>query len=180
MKIKKDNTSVLLVLEQSFYQGEFISESDEDGQVQWNGACLDRAQRSVIGLRQAMAYCKYSGVKFEPKLNGNSYRFGADKQEPLGSINICFPAMTGAVELNVDMVGADVPFLVGLDTMDVLAITSDTVLNVLKRPKEGCFTPLVWKHGHVFLEWQKERNVFFTKHGLKKMHRSSIPRIRVS
>jgi hypothetical protein len=138
MPIKKDDTSVLLVLEQSFDQGEFISESDEDGRVQWNGACLDTgSQRSVIGLRQAMAYCKYSGVKFERKPNGNFYRFGVGKQESLVSIKICFPAMTGAVELNLGVVGADVPFLIGLDTMAALAITAGTVLNVLKCPKEG-------------------------------------------
>jgi hypothetical protein len=119
-----------------------------------------------------MAYCKYAGDKFEPKQDGNSYRFGADKQESLGSIKICFPAMRVPVELNVDVIGADVPFLVGLDTMDALAITTDTVLNVLKCPKEGWSIPLVRKHGHVFLEWQKGIDVYFTKDELKKMHRS--------
>jgi hypothetical protein len=47
----------------------------------WNGACVDTgAQKTVIGLSQAMAYCRFVGTKFNLQQSNNVYRFGIDKQ----------------------------------------------------------------------------------------------------
>jgi hypothetical protein len=119
-----------------------------------------------------MAYCKYKGVKFKPKPNGNKYRFGADKQESLGSIPIVFPSSKGNHELDIDVVSTDIPFLVGLDTLDSLGITADTVMNVLKCPGDEWSLPLVRKLGHVYLEWNDFHDILFTKEQLKRMHLS--------
>ena len=97
-QIYENDPKTFLVFEKSISEN-YISNPakyEQKEQVPWNGACLDTgAQKSVIGLNQAMAYCKYKGVKFKPKPNGNKYRFGADKQESLGSIPIIFPSREG-------------------------------------------------------------------------------------
>jgi hypothetical protein len=72
-----------------------------------------------------------------------------DKQESLGSIPIVFPSSKGNHELHIDAVSTDIPFLVGLDTLDYLGITARTVMNVLKCLVEGCILPLVRKLGYV-------------------------------
>jgi hypothetical protein len=55
----------------------------------WNGACVDTgAQKTVIGLPQAMAYCRFVGTKFKLQRSNNVYRFGVGKQDSLGSIAI--------------------------------------------------------------------------------------------
>jgi hypothetical protein len=74
--------------------------------------------------------------------------------------------------LNVDVVQANVPFLIGLDILDANGLTADTVSNKLKCPKGGWETPpLVRKIGHLYLEWSYEGNILFSKSELTKMHR---------
>ena len=80
------------------------------------------------------------GVKFKPRKNRNSYRFGEDLQRSLGYIEIRIPSPRDRfVFLNVDVVNVDVPFLIGLDVLDQLEMTVDTVENALKCPS------LKWK-----------------------------------
>jgi hypothetical protein len=55
----------------------------------WNGACVDTgAQKTVIGLPQAMAYCRVVRKTFKLQRSNIVYRFGVDKQDSLGSIAI--------------------------------------------------------------------------------------------
>jgi hypothetical protein len=66
-----------------------------------NGACLDTgAQSSVIGLRLAMDFCSTPASSLNQSRMKNSYRFSLYKQESLGCIKVCFPAMGDEVELN--------------------------------------------------------------------------------
>jgi hypothetical protein len=46
--------------------------------------------------------------------------------------------------INVDVVKANVPFLIGLDTVDAFEMIVDTVENELRAPKAE----------HVYLEWK--------------------------
>jgi hypothetical protein len=75
-------------------------------------------------------------------------------------------------ELDIDVVSTDIPFLVGLDTLDSLRVTADTVMNVLKSPGDEWSLPLARKLGHVYLEWNDFHDILFTKEELKRMHLS--------
>jgi hypothetical protein len=112
----------------------------------WNGACVDiGAQKTVIGLPQAMAYCRFVGKKFKLQRSNNVYRFGVDKKHSLGSIAIHIPTPASVITLNVDVVRANVPLLIGIDVLDANGLTADTVSNKLKCPRGGWETPLVRK-----------------------------------
>jgi hypothetical protein len=93
-----------------------------------------------------------------------------DKQESIGSIKIVFPCKKQNKELDVDVVGVDVPFLVGLDKMDKLGKTADTVMNALRCPEGKWYLPLVRKLGPVYLEWNIPHELLFTKAQLQRMH----------
>jgi hypothetical protein len=138
----------------------------------WSGACVGTgAQETVIGLSQARAYCRFVGKKFKLQRSNNVYRFGVDKRDSLGSIAIHIPTPAAVITLNVDVVRAKVPLLIGLEILDASGVTADTVSNKLKCPKGGWETPLVRKIGHVYLEWCYEGNNLFSKSELTKMHR---------
>ena len=71
----------------------------------WQGACIDNgAQRTVIGLLQAEAYCRLVGCKFTLKANSNQYRFGVGVQKSIESISIRLPFLKdGFVPIEVDI-----------------------------------------------------------------------------
>ena len=139
----------------------------------WQGACLDTgAQRTVIGLRQAKAYCRYTGTKFRLVSSKNRYRFGNDRQSSLGSLTIQIPFLDSHATIErVDVVNSDVPLLIGLDLLDKYGIFINTITNRLHCPQLQLQTPLVRKNGHVYLEWPKHQRVFFTIPELLRLHR---------
>lgn len=54
------------------------------------GACLEKgAQPTVIGLKQVIAYCCFSNTKLKTTNSNNTYRFGNDYQQSVGSLNMC-------------------------------------------------------------------------------------------
>jgi hypothetical protein len=123
--------------------------------VTWHGACVDTgAQKTVIGLPQAKAYCRFIGTKFKLKENRNVYQFGVIKQESLGSLKVILPTPEPLINLEIDVVQADVPLLIGLDVLYENGMTADTLNNFLKCPGRGWKIPLVRKLGHVYLEWE--------------------------
>jgi hypothetical protein len=138
----------------------------ESHNISWNGACVDMgAQKTVIGLPQAKAYCRFIGKKFKLKQNNNVYRFGVGKQKSLGSLRITLPTPDSPIILEIDVVQADVPLLIGLDVLDQNGLTADTLNNSLKCPGRGWEIPLVRKLGHIYWEWELNNNMFFHKDG---------------
>lgn len=140
----------------------------------WNGACLDTgAQTTVIGLNQAKAYCRYMRVKLKTKENSNKYKFGEDQQNSLGSMRIRIPIPDHKmITERVDIVKADVPFLIGLDLLDKYKFYVNNVDNCLCSTKLNLKIPLVRKHGHLYLEWSKNDTIMYTKSELFKLHRN--------
>jgi hypothetical protein len=65
-----------------------------------------------------MACCRFVGKKCNLQRSNNVYRFGVDKQDSLGTIAIHIPTPAYVVTLNVDVVRANVPLLIGLDVLD--------------------------------------------------------------
>jgi hypothetical protein len=96
----------------------------------WNGACVDTGvQKIVFGLPQAMPYCRFVGKTFKLQRSSIVYRFGVEKQDSLGFIVIHIPTPASVITLNVDVVRANVPLLIGLDVLDANGSTADTVSN---------------------------------------------------
>lgn len=103
----------------------------------------------------------------------NSYRFGNSLQKSLGSINIRVPVLESMlISIQVDVVPSNVPFLIGLDILDRYQMIVDNVHNVLRCYSIECEIPLVRKFGHIYLEWPKQNDVFYTQEELRKLHRN--------
>jgi hypothetical protein len=60
-------------------------------------------------------------------------------------------------------VDADIPFLVGLDTLDAFGLNVLSVRNELESVDYGWKLPLVRKHGHLYLELTREHKILFTR-----------------
>jgi Aspartyl protease len=139
----------------------------------WQGACLDTgAQRTVIGLPQARAYCRYMGCRLTLAKSRTVFRFGVGVSKSRGILHMRIPTPNESfMLLAVDDVDADIPFLVGLDILDLFQLNVDTVQNQLRAPKAGWSIPLVRKNGHIYLEWKPEDRILFTKAELTRLHR---------
>ena len=139
----------------------------------WQGACIDNgAQKTVIGLKQALAYCSFVGVPFNPRKNRNIYRFGVDERESLGSIEIRIPLPGFAfIPIQVDVIPTNIPFLLGLDTLDKCKMYFDNTTNKLVWPKGNWEHPVVRKLGHAYVEWKPSDQILFTRAELLRLHR---------
>jgi Aspartyl protease len=120
----------------------------------WNCACIDTgAQRTVIGLAQARAYCKFLGIPFALSISKRVFVFWVGKRNSLGILHMRFPTPNGSfIMLEVDVVPTNVPMLLGLDVLEKFGLCADTVHNVLHCTAEDWNLPLVSKLGHVYLE----------------------------
>lgn len=144
---------------------------DRDREFCWEGACVDTgAQKTVIGLRQAQAYCRYKGVKFKPCRNNNFYRFGVNLHKSLGSITIRLPTPHSFISLTVDVVKCDIPFLLGLNIMDKYKMYLNTVENVLCFPEMNWKIPIMRKLVHAYLQWKNSDCTLYTRSELIKLH----------
>lgn len=97
-----------------------ISETSKESET-FHGAYIGTgAQRTVVGEKQARAYCTDSRIPFELSSPGNvgSYKFGERKHVGLGILNVRIP-MDNLYFLDVPVVVVDVnvPILIGLDEM---------------------------------------------------------------
>lgn len=136
------------------------------------GACLDTgAARSVVGRSQAMAYARMARIP--PALataRAVKFLLGGVITPSVGTLDIRVPiAPTLYATLRVDVVDVDIPLLMGLDALDALALYVNTVENKLKCDRRGIATPLLRKHGHVWLEWAD--GVHYSTGELERLHR---------
>ncbi len=84
------------------------------------GAVIDGgAEKSVIGFPQAHLYCKFAGIPFRPLRSTNSFRFGDVISPSLGTLHIIVPLSNKSLFLQIDVVDAQVPLLLGLNKMDL-------------------------------------------------------------
>lgn len=65
----------------------------------------------------------------------------------------------------------DVPFLIGLDFLDLYKLYADTVYNKLCGPYLNIYVPLRRKQGHIYLKRTNSEQILFTKTELIKLHR---------
>ena len=128
----------------------------------FQGACLDiGAEKSVIVIPQAEAYAYFSNSPILPQPTSDVFRFGDGCFPSIGTVRIVIPTGTSEVlRLTVSIVDADVPFLLGLDTLDAARAFVDNVDNVLRFKDKSITIPLVRKLGHVYLEWSFPSTLF--------------------
>jgi len=138
----------------------------------FQGVCLDiGAQRSVVGRKQAMAYCRKLGKKFHPKQSKFAFRFGNEVFASLGTIPVRIPTPDGSfLGLDMDVVEANIPMLVGLDVLDREKLVADNVQNKLVAKHRGWSLPITRKLGHMYVEWDFS-SALYTKSELQKFHR---------
>lgn len=137
----------------------------------FQGACCDiGAQRSVAGRRQAKAYCREAGVPFNLRKSDYAFRFGDGLYSSLGTIEIRLPTPDGSfLAMEVDVVDAYVPLLMGIDTLDREQLVADNVENVLDSRRYGWKIPIARRNGHMYVQWNA-KTLMFTRSELKKLH----------
>ncbi len=123
----------------------------------FNGACLDTgAQKLVIGLQQALAYCKMTNTTYAPTGSNVSFRFGVHPSKSRGCMRFGIPTPGGTyIEHVFHVVSADVPMLVGIDLLDFYSIGLfvDNTTNTLVSHNGNWKIPIKRKLGHLYLEW---------------------------
>lgn len=135
------------------------------------GACCDiGAQRTVIGLPQARAYCRENQHKFQPRPSEYAFLFGDGLFMSLGTIEIRIPTPDGSFfAFDADIVKADVPLLLGIDVLDRESIVADNVDNVLDNRKRGWKMPITRQDQHMYVKWNLSHPLY-SRSQLKKMH----------
>ncbi len=153
------------------------AQSDKRQSAVSQGAAIDTgAQRSIIGVGQAEAYCKASGSLPSKQSQPRLFRFGDGTFPSLGTLRIGLPTSRGLLTFDVDIVSADVPLLLGLDVLDGNRLQVLSVSNRLQHVPEcrrdlGWSIPLVRKYGHAYLVWNpRPISVNFSRAQLEKVH----------
>lgn len=115
-------------------------------------------------------------MEMQLQKSSNRYRFGKDKQVCLVSfiIRIQIPQNMVISEI-VDVVQANVPFLIGLDFLDKYKLYVNIVKTVLHYTSVNIEIPLRRKHGQIYLTCNQERKVLYTRPELRKLHKTLFP-----
>ena len=137
----------------------------------FQGAALDiGAQKTVIGLQQAKAYCENVGIDMNLAPANATFIFGDHAHHSLGRMNIILPTPSGPKKISTHVVNARIPFLLGLDTMDKYRWNALTTDNVLQSVDDGWSMLMTRKFGHVFVVWTNRYTTGYTTQQLQKMH----------
>lgn len=137
----------------------------------FHGGCIDTgAHKSVIGLKQAKAYCKHHNIPFKLKPSHRTYRFGDGAHSSVGSLEIRIP-IPGNRFFNwiFDVLNADIPMLIGLDFLDEHNLVANNVKNSLISEMEGWSIPITRQFGHLYVNWEKQ--ILYTRSELERLHR---------
>ena len=119
----------------------------------FHGGAVDTgAQKAVIGLAQAKAYCREIGIEFKPVRSVTRFRFGVGRSRSLGKIPIVIPTPQTFLTVWVDVIPEDIPFLIGLDILDKYSLQVLSVHNELECVREGWRTPVKRKFGLIYWE----------------------------
>jgi Reverse transcriptase (RNA-dependent DNA polymerase) len=111
------------------------------------------------------------GYTLFPMPSNSAFRFGDGCQVSLGFIVIRFPFAFGQfLDRNVDVVQADISFLMGLDLMDEVGVLFDNTTNQLMNPTGSWSIPVVRKFGHAYIEWPAE--VMYMETEVRRLHSS--------
>ena len=150
------------------------------------GFCADiGAPRSVVGMKELHHIFAETHLTSRQRKSNHSFRFGNSVHQSLGIITLPLktPDMMKDILVDLDIVSADIPALLGLDAMDRESLTPCTVSNTLikkaklmgndgkPRFKELWSVPLQRaKSGHLYAQIASPIETDFTKKELQKFH----------
>ena len=137
----------------------------------FKGAVMETgAQKSVIGMKQASAYCRYQKFDFPSVSSRAKFRFGVTVL-PSGTMLHLFFATPGRLKIiRVDIVDANIPLLIGLDILDEYSWNVLSVQNQLHSVTESWIMDLSRRGGHVTVEWDEFFYQFYSHEQLQKLH----------
>jgi hypothetical protein len=130
------------------------------------------ATSSVLGLRAAWKVLRAAGQRSPLTPPNRSFRFGVQVHRSLGSTQINVPTPSGILTFVADVIQADVPLLIGLETLDSSRLQVLTLFNQLQHvPPPGSWVrpwllPLFRQAGHIYLRFHPLRDaqgIFFRR-----------------
>lgn len=85
----------------------------------FRGAVIDTgAAKSCIGAIQARAYSKWAKKPFKLRMSSNSFKLGDVVHPSLGELGVSLPTSSGSLAIDMDVISADTPMLLGVDFLD--------------------------------------------------------------
>jgi hypothetical protein len=136
--------------------------------------------RSVIGLRAARKVVRAAGQRLSLTPSNRSLRFGVQVHRSLGSIHINVPTPSGILSFEADVIQANVPLLIGLETLDSNRLQVLALFNQLQHvPPPGSrvrpwLLPLFRRGGHIHRRFHPlgdAQGIHYSRHQLTKLHR---------
>lgn len=141
-------------------------------QDEFQGGALDTgAQRSVVGMKQAKAYCDQVGIDFNPVRSQTLFRFGKGRSRSLGKIPFVISTPQNILTIWVDVVPQNIPMLIGLAVLDRYSFQILSVYNELECVREKWRVSVERKHGLIYWDWPDTAETFFTRPQLERLHR---------
>jgi len=139
------------------------------------GACLDTgAQLTVISIKKEEAYIKFTGGTGTIKHVGAKtvYQFGGGKHNTVGCLDIRVPFSEELIIIMVvDVIMRNVPFLLGLETLDRYKMYVINVTDELVCVKEGINLPTIRSDGHAYYRREWSPDILYTFPELVRIHR---------
>ena len=144
------------------------------------------APKYCIGLKELKSVFASFGLRIpQLKWSPNCFRFVELRTIPLGRLycRLQYPPGKPTIFVEMDVVKADIPALLGLDLLDRESLIADTVANRLKKrgvaQDGGSFfhfdewqVPLLRsKSGYVYVEMDCSTSMMFTRSRLTKFHK---------
>ena len=138
----------------------------------FQGACGDTgSQGTLIGLRQAKAYCRLVGQRLKLSRSQIRFKFGDGCRNSLGRMELRLPTPNGGyIPIHTDVVDSDIPLLLGLEFLRQELLLLNYLTNELESYAFNWTMPLIDKFGHIFVEWRKTSNNLYTKAELQRLH----------
>jgi hypothetical protein len=139
------------------------------------GAVLDTgAQKSVIGLTQAQAYCREHDAQIRTPGSAksrSSFKFGSHVHRSVGTVSISIPTPKNLLIHNVDVIDLGIPLLLGLDFLDEHSFNPLSVQNNLWCVDGKWSLPITRKHGHLYLCWAPTMTTHYSRAQLYRLHK---------
>jgi hypothetical protein len=102
--------------------------------IRFKGTCLDSgAQRSFVAAIQAEAYARSYRTKNVPDNGRIRFKFGDSVHISIGILPFNLIIPKGVISLNIEVVDADVPLLIGLEFLNRHRLVINNVENMLEK-----------------------------------------------
>jgi hypothetical protein len=138
----------------------------------WHGIAIDTgAERYCIGLSQARAYCRIVGITMNLRPSNQTFVFGDQRCESLGTLQILLPTPAGLLRIPLDVVPLNISALLGLDFLYKYKLEYRNVEDVLYSVEGDWSQPVTRQLGHAYVTWDNVVSNFYSKAQLQRLNR---------